>query len=105
VVRSGDYLSGIAPALGVKLSALLAANKLTVNSLIYPGMLLNVPAGGKLPAVAATNAAAGTSTTDSRIAKVLAFAQAQPRQRTATRSTTKTRVSPPLMTPPAPRLP
>ena len=77
VVRSGDYLSGIAPALGVKLSALLAANKLTVNSLIYPGMLLNVPAGGKLPAVAATNAAAGTSTTDSRIAKVLAFAQAQ----------------------------
>ena len=59
------------------LSALLAANKLTVNSLIYPGMLLNVPAGGKLPAVAATNAAAGTSTTDSRIAKVLAFAQAQ----------------------------
>ena len=77
MVRSGDYLSGIAPALGVKLSALLAANKLTVNSLIYPGMLLNVPAGGKLPAVAATNAAAGTSTTDSRIAKVLAFAQAQ----------------------------
>lgn len=100
VVRSGDYLSGIAPALGVRLADLLNANKLTMTSFIYPGMKLTVPAGGKLPAAAptptvtpvvtpsaapvATPAAApatplsgGGSTPDSRIATVVAFAKAQ----------------------------
>jgi len=93
VVRSGDYLSGIAPAMGVRMADLLATNKLKLTSLIYPGMKLTVPAGGKLPAVpeaVATNAVVapavaapavaptgGATNPDSRIATVIAFAQAQ----------------------------
>ncbi|MGB8861123.1 MAG: LysM peptidoglycan-binding domain-containing protein, partial [Ilumatobacteraceae bacterium] len=76
VVRSGDYLTGIAPALGVKVSDLLAANKLTLTSVIYPGMRLAVPAGGRLP-VSTPAAAPAIVTTDSRLATVLTFAQAQ----------------------------
>jgi LysM repeat protein len=79
VVKSGDYLSGIAPSLGVKMADLLAVNKLTLTSFIYPGMKLLVPAGGKLPTVAAPNSGtpAAGSTTSGKVAKVLAFAQAQ----------------------------
>jgi len=95
VVRSGDYLSGIAPALGVRLADLLNANKLTMTSSIHPGMKLTVPAGGKLPAAAATPTvtpvvtpsatpatpatplSSGGTTPDSRIATVVAFAKAQ----------------------------
>lgn len=83
VVRSGDYLTGIAPKLGVKVSDLLAVNKLTMSSMIYPGMKLQVPAGGKLPAATPTatpasgsGSTSGTST-NARITKVLNFAQAQ----------------------------
>jgi LysM repeat protein len=43
-VVAGDTLSGIASRYGVRLSALLAANGLTVSSLIVPGMRLTVPA-------------------------------------------------------------
>lgn len=93
VVRPGDYLSGIAPALGVRIADLLSANKLTLTSLIYPGMKLTVPAGGTLPvpqtapvavpavvapvaspAVAPSN---GGTTPDARIATVIAFVTAQ----------------------------
>lgn len=87
VVRSGDYLSGIAPAMGVRIVDLLATNKLTMTSLIYPGMKLAVPAGGKLPAAPATptptpapatpNAGPVATTPDGRIAAVIAFAQEQ----------------------------
>jgi len=52
-VVAGDYLGGIAVKLSVKLSDLLATNKLTTGSLIYPGMKLIVPAGGHLPATPA----------------------------------------------------
>lgn len=83
IVRSGDYLTGIAPKLSVKLADLLALNKLTINSMIYPGMKLQVPAGGKLPATtpsqsssSGSSGAAGTST-NARISKVINFAQAQ----------------------------
>ena len=83
VVRSGDYLTGIAPKLGVKVADLLALNKLTLNSMIYPGMKLKVPAGGKLPAAtpapsagSGNTAPVGTSA-NSRINRVLTFAQAQ----------------------------
>jgi cell wall-associated NlpC family hydrolase len=44
-VRSGDALSLIAARHGVPLSALLAANNLTVNSVIHPGQHLTLPAG------------------------------------------------------------
>ncbi len=92
VVRSGDYLTGIAPALGVRVADLLSANKLTLTSVIYPGLKLTVPAGGRLPAATVTPAVApaaipsvapaATSATpattpDSRIATVIAFVQAQ----------------------------
>lgn len=45
-VKNGDYLIGIASKLQVKLADLLAANGLTVDSLIVPGQQLQVPAGG-----------------------------------------------------------
>jgi peptidoglycan endopeptidase LytE len=78
VVRSGDYLLGIAPALGVKVTDLLTLNKLTLNSLIYPGMQLTVPAGGSLPTLAPINNAGPVAVTpDARISKVLDFARAQ----------------------------
>jgi LysM repeat protein len=83
VVRSGDYLTGIAPALGVKVADLLSVNKLTLTSVIYPGMKLTVPAGGKLPEVAAPAAtpvvvpSATGSNPDPRIATVIAFVKAQ----------------------------
>jgi peptidoglycan endopeptidase LytE len=49
-VQSGDFLSGIASRHKVKLSQLLAVNKLTVSSLITPGQLLKLPAGATAPA-------------------------------------------------------
>jgi LysM repeat protein len=49
VVKSGDYLFGIATALHVSIAALLSANNLTATSLILPGQQLVVPAGGSLP--------------------------------------------------------
>ena len=48
VVKAGDSLIGIASRTKVTLSALLTLNKLTTSSFIYPGMRLNVPAGGVL---------------------------------------------------------
>jgi LysM repeat protein len=44
-VKAGDSLSVIASRSKVTLAALLAANNMTVNSLILPGMKLNLPAG------------------------------------------------------------
>ena len=80
VVKSGDFLTGIARLLGVKVADLLSVNQLSMNSFIYPGMKLLVPAGGRLPAVAIPNSANSTapgSTPSSKIDKVLAFARAQ----------------------------
>jgi len=80
VVKSGDFLTGIAPKLGVKVADLLAVNRLTLSSFIFPGMKLQVPAGGKLPAVATPNSGVATtpgSSSNSKIDKVLAFARAQ----------------------------
>lgn len=78
VVVAGDGLSRIADKLGVTLSALLSTNDLTVSSFIYPGMRLEVPAGGRLPGAATTPAAgAGASGVGGRVGKVLDFALAQ----------------------------
>ncbi len=44
-VRSGDALALIAARHDVSLAALLAANNLTVNSVIHPGQRLTLPAG------------------------------------------------------------
>lgn len=56
-VKAGDFLAGIAAKVGVALPNLLAANNLTVKSLIVPGQTLVVPAGATPPAVAQTPAA------------------------------------------------
>ena len=79
MVRSGDYLTGIAAKLGVKLADLLALNTIKITSLIYPGLRLKLPVGGTLPVVAAPIVAAPivAGEMNARIAKVLSFAKAQ----------------------------
>lgn len=63
-VQPGENLSSIAKAYGVGLSALLAANNLTMRSCIYPGQMLMMPgavaaqAPAAAPAVAAAPASA-----------------------------------------------
>ena len=61
LVVKNDYLTGIAAALHVPIRSLLTENHLVLNSLIWPGMRLTVPAGGVLPPKA--QAKAGSSTT------------------------------------------
>jgi LysM repeat protein len=62
-VRTGDSLSAIASTHGVRLTDLLGANGLTVNSVIQPGQQLTLPAG----AISRTNP----------IDRVVAYALAQ----------------------------
>jgi LysM repeat protein len=71
-VKAGDSLSAIASRHQVKLGALLAANNMNTNSLIIPGMTLNLPAGAQ--AAAPSQPSASTS---SAIQKVLDYALAQ----------------------------
>jgi len=61
VVKSGDFLAGIAAKVGVALPALLSANNLTTKSLILPGDTLTIPAGAATPTAAAP-AASGPAT-------------------------------------------
>ena len=61
-VVSGDYLTGIAAKLKVSTAALLTANSLRLNSLIWPGMQLKVPTGGTLPAVTPAPTSPATTT-------------------------------------------
>lgn len=75
-VKFGDFLAGIAAQFKVKLSDLLAVNKITASSLILPGATLALPAGAVQPTVAAKSspdvqAALGPAGT------VVAFAYAQ----------------------------
>lgn len=49
-ITSGDTLSGIAAKNGVKLSDVLAANRLTMSTIIYPGQKLVIPGGAITPA-------------------------------------------------------
>ncbi len=60
-VVSGDYLTGIADRLGVSTRALLTANHLSLNSVIFPGMKLVVPVGGTLPSATAAPAPKATA--------------------------------------------
>jgi peptidoglycan DL-endopeptidase LytE len=50
-VRAGDTLGGIAARHRVSLSSLLAVNRMTVSSLIMPGMKLALPAGASVASV------------------------------------------------------
>jgi LysM repeat protein len=49
-IKSGDTLSGIAARNSVKLSDVLAANRLTMSSIIYPGQKLVIPGASIAPA-------------------------------------------------------
>lgn len=60
-VKNGDYLFGIARTLGTPIADLLAANALTVKSVVLPGARLVVPASATNPNASAP-AAAPTAT-------------------------------------------
>jgi LysM repeat protein len=60
-VSVGDSLSGIAARYGVRLSALLRANSMTLTSVIRPGDTLVIPAGFTTPVPAAPAAAPATA--------------------------------------------
>lgn len=49
-IRAGDTLSAIASRHGVKLANILAANRLSMTSVIYPGNKLVIPSGSVQPA-------------------------------------------------------
>jgi len=49
-VQSGDSLLVLANRMKVAVKDLLAANKITLQSVIWPGMRLTVPTGGVMPA-------------------------------------------------------
>ncbi len=72
-VKSGDYLAGIASKHKVKLSDLLAVNKLKATSLILPGATLAMPAGAVEPGVIS----AAVETTAGASGVVVAYAYAQ----------------------------
>jgi len=71
-VRVGDSLVGLSHRYQIRLSALLRANSLELNSIIHPGDALVIPAGAMLPtsrgstrALTASSATStGTSSTD-----------------------------------------
>ena len=76
-VEAGDSLSRIASRHGVKLSALLAANNLTIASLILPGMTLALPAGATAATPESTGSGGAQQAPGSQIQTVLDFALAQ----------------------------
>jgi LysM repeat protein len=78
-VKSGDFLAGIASNFKVKLSDLLAVNKLKPSSLILPGTQLAMPAGAVQPAPtpAAAPAPAAVESSGGPAAAVVAYAYAQ----------------------------
>ena len=55
-IKAGDTLSGIAARHGVKLADILAANQLTMSSIIYPGQKLALAGGSITPASSQTPA-------------------------------------------------
>ncbi len=55
-VRDGDSLAGLAWRHGVRLSALLRANSLELNSVIHPGDILTIPAGARVSTAPASRA-------------------------------------------------
>ncbi len=75
-VTNGDFLARIALKYKVKLTDLLAVNKLKANSLILPGTKLALPAGAVAPAAAAA-APASVQSTGGPAGVVVAFAYAQ----------------------------
>lgn len=80
-VVSGDTLGAISSAYGVALGDVLAANGLSVNSIIYPGNQINIPGAGyaaPAPAPKAAVAAAAPTNTGVRLASTSAPAAPAP---------------------------
>jgi LysM repeat protein len=77
-VKFGDFLAGIASKYKVKLTDLLAVNKLKANSLILPGAKLAMPTGAVEPVPTAASAAtAVVQSTAGPAGIVVAYAYAQ----------------------------
>lgn len=79
VVVAGDFLGKIAKLMKVSLVDLMAANKLTLKSVIFPGDRLVVPAGGVVPGAPTSSSSSTTAPAPSAspAEKVVAFAMAQ----------------------------
>ncbi len=78
-VVSGDTLGAISANYGVALNDVLAANGLSVSSIIYPGNQIQIPAAGTAPAPAAKAAApAAPANTGIRLASTSAPAAPAP---------------------------
>src|SRR5262245_33974401 len=60
-VKAGDSLSAIASRHQVRLGALLSANNMTINSLITPGMTLNLPDGAVAPSASDSTSGSNNS--------------------------------------------
>jgi peptidoglycan DL-endopeptidase LytE len=76
-VKSGDFLAGIASKYKVKLSELLAVNKLKAASLIIPGLKLALPAGAVEPAATPTATPTPVESTPGPADVVVAYTYAQ----------------------------
>ena len=72
VVRSGDYLTGIAAKVGTNVNDLLKLNNLKITSVIHPGDTLLVPANATAPAAKAPKKTAKTPAAKTPAAKAAA---------------------------------
>ena len=72
VVRSGDYLTGIAAKVGANVNDLLKLNNLKITSVIHPGDTLLVPANATAPAAKAPKKTAKTPAAKTPAAKAAA---------------------------------
>lgn len=66
-VSGGDSLAGIAYHYGVRLSALLQANSMTITTVIHPGDTLIIPAGASLPTVSSPVAVTGAGSSSTAV--------------------------------------
>ena len=76
-VKSGDSLSGIAAKVSVTLPELLSANGFQKSSVIVPGQIIKLPSSAKVTVAAATNPNVATTSTSTRVQKIVDFAKAQ----------------------------
>lgn len=77
VVRSGDTLSGIAARYRVSLASLLKVNKMSITSLIVPGMRVTLPAGSTQPSTGGTSQPAAQQPAATGVRAVVDYALAQ----------------------------
>lgn len=77
VVRAGDTLSGIAARYRVSLTSLLKVNKMSITSLILPGMRVALPAGSTQPSTGGASQPAAQQPAASGVSAVVDYALAQ----------------------------